>query len=112
MPEPAGDIQDQRGMKPERTRSAANDTAILALADTFVAVRNYARAISMCNDEASLDVALMLLGSIGESPALYADVRSCSGLRRIAKELTRWADEVDMREDVRRTLDALPTGQA
>jgi hypothetical protein len=106
------DSQVESDMEPKNTENPANDAAILALAEAFVAVRAYARALGTCTDEASLDVALMLLARIEESPALYADVRSCSGLRRIAEKLTLWADEVDMREDVRRTLDALQTGQA
>ncbi len=105
------DSQVRAGRKADE-EDAANDAALLALAEAFVAVRAYGEALGTCNTEASLDVALMLLRSIEESPALCAGITNAFGLRKIAEKLKRWADEVELREDVRRTLDALPTFQA
>ena len=109
MKVPREDSQGERGLREAR---AENDAAILALADAFVAVRAYADTGGMCNDEASLDVALMLLACIEKPPALYAHAGTRAGMRRGAKKLLRWADQIDMREDVRRTLDRLPASQS
>src|SRR5919201_4626473 len=96
--------QDNEGsFEQKQAQSVEIDAAILALAEVFVAVRGYANAGGMSNDEASLDAALMLLACIEEPPALYAHVGVCVGLRRNAEKLARWADQIDMREDVRRT---------
>jgi hypothetical protein len=111
MSVPHRESQGKGGFEQKQAESVESDAAILALAEVFVAIRAYANTSGMCNDEASLDAALMLLACIEESPALYAQAGVCSGLRRSAERMARWADQIEMREDVRRTLDKLPTSR-